>query len=886
MLHLTWLLLDLLICFMTVLNRFVLCALALLPSLASAAQELMIADFESTASSAWQVRADEKVTSSTAEVIASGSSSALKYSTRLEGPGAQWGGIRIETPGGLPAGTDTFRLDVQSEGRSGLLHVGINDRKGARWTAALPMHESWSSSSLPLYKFTASKPEKHGNDRPSLQNVSSIDLWVENTFQGVNGFVLDNLRAVDAVPVMTLQWSAEELTHQTATTVTLEARETTGGPLLAYTGPVWLGVENRLHALLPQQVELRDGKAEIEVFPRIVGPLRVYAYEPYSAYETVSTFTVKRSPLTVNFSIQNMEGQQVMVTNAAVAPKLSIQGGSVPLTAHLVLRDHKQDTVISSYFSVAALQGGHGKLMVPRPGLFEARVRLLREPLSELPHVPENLPVRAVDVSTTTPEVLPDGVTTRTVLAHQVYIEELPTTATVMGEDRFPLLVQLTPPKEVYFNRWQFGIGSGEFFELPVEDYDTTGRKQLRWYRRLGSSWASQPIAWAAVNPVPNGYQWQKANEVVNTYREMSIKLLGVLNGNPGWDSSESPSTTQTLSSWGKWVAEMNSRYMGKIWAWQVWSNPDQTWSRGPSGLEYRELVKSTWNAVRTSGTQVRQGPRVVAGATAGYEPVFLEQLCSDGYAKYFDTLSFNFYPQARSRSPEENGLSSSLREAWLLYRKHNLHRVNPSLGPAQMWITDFGWPNAPNGVTEELQANYLVRTYATGLHNRLLKLFWQNLLDKEALPWRGGFEDRTGLLDTNYQPKLSAVAYNLASFMMTSMTPAAPPRQEGKATIYSFNIEEQSVKWPGILHIGWTPQPGDEEMVELPIVKDDLYVFDYLGADRPGVLVESGAYGEGESAKLQDNDERTTRTYRFRINYEPVYIWDAGAGPQQEAVR
>jgi hypothetical protein len=130
-------------------------------------------------------------------------------------------------------------------------------------------------------------------------------------------------------------------------------------------------------------------------------------------------------------------------------------------------------------------------------------------------------------------------------------------------------------------------------------------------------------------------------------------------------------------------------------------------------------------------------------------------------------------------------------------------------------------------------------------------------------------------------------VAYQLMEYMLAQTTPREITRQ-GKAIIYSFDILLHSRKWPGVLHIAWTPGPGDREDVVLPMIcGGPTYVFDYLGAEQQAVSVDVPAVAAGPNPEdrttsgtsaLQKGDVPTTRTCRFSVTHEPLYIWDSGA--------
>jgi hypothetical protein len=249
---------------------------------------------------------------------------------------------------------------------------------------------------------------------------------------------------------------------------------------------------------------------------------------------------------------------------------------------------------------------------------------------------------------------------------------------------------------------------------------------------------------------------------------------------------------------------------------------------------------------------------------------VFLGKLADDGYQHYYNALSFHPYPEALDRSPEDNAFPEILDEAKKL--------LTDRFPDKELWITEMGWPTAPGGVSDLDQANYLVRALTISMHKKIAKFFWFNLMD--WTPWfnNGDFGAHTGLLDSNYHPKPSAAAYNIATYMLPTMTPTTHRRQ-GKAEVYSFDIQRQSVKFGGAMHVAWTNHAPETETIELPIVNGTVFAIDYLGAERKGELVGSDPPSTGTAdalSMMQIMDNPTTFTYRFHITHEPLYIWDA----------
>lgn len=852
---------------------------------------VLVADLETSPVRGMQVIADKQVPSPRLQQVQNplNGTQASQVQAMLRGDEAAWAGLRFNVSStSLSKELDTVSFQAKPAGRSKSIFITLNERDGARWVGNVPVSGEWEQHELPLYRFRwFMGPDARKNSRPQIDQLESLDLWVSHVLQGENGFAVDDLALLNSNPAAAIRVAGSNPTpvpQQQDTTLTLLATDEVG-KLVDYTGPVWVAVQDRKQALFPEKIDFRAGKSELPIFVRDSDPITLYLFEPLSQTETSQTLQVAPAQLQVNLMFPGFQGEQVIYVNEPLSPELKLAGSALPRSLHLKIKNHLGRTVISSNFSIADLQAGKARVIVPQPGPLQVEVTALAESISSLPHLYP--PVEPTLVSETTTETLylKDGVTTGAVMGQRVVFEALPTTATVLGRDRHTLFTFANPPRETWFNRWPFGLSSAALFHMELDDFATTGQQRLLWHVKLGSSWGRNDLWWHEIEAARNSFAWQKLNEVVRLYRQYKVKLLGLLAYNAAWSLDRSPDTQGAREEWADWVSRMYERYRGNVWGFEVWNEPNtHFWKPKPDPLAYRELVKTTWDVVRTSGTQVIPGPRIVAGSTAGYDPVFLDKLCSDGYAQYFDVLSFHPYPEARHRSPEDNALPEILTEARELMQKHEMKNT-------QLWLTEIGWPTGPEGVTEKDQANFLVRAYAISLHKRLNKLFWFNLFDWYPLPWHGtDFGGHSGLLDHNYQPKISAGAYNLMTFMMASMTPLKPdPERQGKAIIYSFDVEYQSVKYDGRLHVAWTPNSGDVAEVELPIVMDgDLYVLDYLGAEHPAKLlsVEKAGVTLNPSStfhlpQAEPLDQHQVKRYRVKVGYEPLYIWDAGGPPK-----
>lgn len=877
---------------------------------------VLVADFATSDPATVATSADTSVTTAQAAATSNSldGSAALLFSADLKGPGAGWAGVVLPVDS-VPAGADHLEIDLRGEGNTRGVFVTLTEHDGSRWNTNLRVGPEWKRFRVPLYQFTwFMGPSAREKTRLRPENLKSIDLWASGTFQGPNGFAIDNVALCDDLPTVMLRLAspdeATSLPVQTDVSLVVETVETTGGPVVPFSGHLWVGVEDRTMILAPQRVPVEEGRAEIPLYLRDWGTFRLHLYEPHSRAELTASLNVPVEGLRMRLSFEGINQQQVIFANQRLKPRLLMNGtGQFPMSAHVRITNHRGETVLAENLSTSELATGKGKLMIPAPGYYQVDLSALTEPVSALPRA-EDVPTTSLRVALRTGGIeryrdLPPGITTTTVVGQVIPLADLPSTATVIGSDRFILCALAQSPVEnAAFYVSPFGVNSAALFHLKESKLRSEGALRVDWHRRLGSFWGRNDLWWHEIEPEPGRFSLSKLKKVVELYRNSRIRLLGILDYAAAWArEGAAPSTPEERQQFRLYVRKILQEAANGIWAFEIWNEPNTArfWKPAPDADAYRKLVKAVWEEVHTGPTTGTE--RLIAGATAGFDPVFLRHLMTDGYARYFDGISIHPYPEALGESPEKNSLPEVL-DAWLaLMKEHGLRSK-------ETWITEIGWPTMPGGVTEEEQANYLVRTYTMALAKGISKVFWYNQFDGEQLPWAGEWDAHTGLMDTQFRPKPGFVAYNLMNFMLAQLK-FRELQRHGKAVVYSFDVEPQVYKFStGKMHVAWTLEPDAVEEVDLPMTAGGLLtVIDYLGAEQKPELISKAQRPQQAAAEREDeaiaprasavdtsetlsgaptydvpdsDDEATTRTYRFRIGYEPLYIWEGGTRPRR----
>lgn len=695
-------------------------------------------------------------------------------------------------------------------------------------------------------------------------------------------------------PVVVIAADTAVLPQQADTELVLRAVDPATSKPVAFSGPLWVDTDDRDHLLLPRNVEMRDGACTVTVFARRRGPATVRVFEPAGGRESVLELGVEGTGVSGEFFFDGFSGRQVVMSGFPLKPNARITGdGVMPRAAHVEVRNRRGKVVLARNLSVMelasnALDHAHRTSRpAPRPTPTRAKVEALVAEADRTIrlHTPGELTVDVTFVAESVhelpqatghrqsyvggdpaaplpPDALatqPDGVTTDTVMGYLVRLEGLPTTATVTGRDRSTLWSFSLTSREALLYPSQFGIGGASLLLMDDAELEQASRGQIAWQRRIGSFWGRNDLWWHEIEPVAGTYLWPRLDKVVEGYRAQHLRLVGTLGNASSWSADGSaPSTPEELAQWRALVRAMAERYQMKLIGYEVWTEPNTgAWAPAPDVAAYRELVKATHEEVR----KVSTGPRIVAGVTAGVDTGFLDALLSDGFTQYLDVVSVRPAPGDPRRGPEDNGFDRMCADLRDLMRRH-------SALTKETWITEIGWPTGPGGSTELEQANWLVRAHTIALANRVDKVFWAQLGDWERFPWQGDARGRRGLLDGQLRPKPAAAAYNLMQYLLTRVE-HRETRRQGNAVVHSFAILPQIAKVEGRMHVAWTLEPGAEQVVALkPTVPGALTAIDLLGG-------EVGPENRDEIARGRAGD--TNREFRYRIGFEPVFIWDIG---------
>ncbi len=319
--------------------------------------------------------------------------------------------------------------------------------------------------------------------------------------------------------------------------------------------------------------------------------------------------------------------------------------------------------------------------------------------------------------------------------------------------------------------------------------------------RRAGAKSFRDEITWESLEYEKGKYR-KPANRDAFMKRTLQDDLQPfiILNyTNPFYDQNSTPYTDEGRQGYADYGVALLDLYGNQIESIEVYNEFNGSFGSRGNGIAasrpdyYFKMLKATYETVKAARPDVT----VVGMATAGTPLNWIEEVFKLGGLQYMDAVSI--HPYQSQRPPD--GMIDAVRSTQALMRQYNNGQVKP------IWYTEIGWPTkASIGIPENMQANYLVRTYVQALGEGVEKVFWYDLMNDGMQ--EDYHEHHFGMLRNRedekgaFTPKPSYASY---AAMTRELIGAAFVEQEYAGTdIYSYKFDKSGES----LRVVWSNEP------------------------------------------------------------------------------
>lgn len=288
-----------------------------------------------------------------------------------------------------------------------------------------------------------------------------------------------------------------------------------------------------------------------------------------------------------------------------------------------------------------------------------------------------------------------------------------------------------------HFNSPDYGVHTAAWWRPEIIERD------LDLAVGMGFTYVKQKFPWRDVEGQVKGqYDWYRPDLIVDMAAARSLKLVVRLDQQPLWSVSDLPSEQITASQpprnyqdYGDYCGAVATRYQGRIAAYQVWNEPNlsREWGeRTPDPVEYTALLRVCYEAIKAADPQavvISAGlaPTGSAPPLAMPDTDFLQGMYDAGGAAYFDVLGlhaagFKAPPETDPATVADPAAGYGGQRFFAFRHVEDMRAIMVANGDGQkqVAILEMGWmlhqdihqSYTWHGVTEQEQADYLVRAY------------------------------------------------------------------------------------------------------------------------------------------------------------------------------
>jgi len=200
---------------------------------------------------------------------------------------------------------------------------------------------------------------------------------------------------------------------------------------------------------------------------------------------------------------------------------------------------------------------------------------------------------------------------------------------------------------------------------------------------------------------------------------------------------------------------------------------------------------------------------------------MWIEKVFELGGLNYMDVVSVHPY-----RWHRWNDLSPETLEPDMVKLTELIAKYNTTGKPRPIWDTEVSWPSGGEWVSEETQADYLVRTYIVSIASGVEKIYWYEMGGHSYPPdapyrgWESGYAVLHHLKNPigSLTPKPSFVSLAVMTRQLTGAEFVSRDKSEEWIRSYAFEKDGQPIR------VMWSMQSGTVAVrVEAPITVVDI---------------------------------------------------------------
>jgi polysaccharide biosynthesis protein PslG len=266
---------------------------------------------------------------------------------------------------------------------------------------------------------------------------------------------------------------------------------------------------------------------------------------------------------------------------------------------------------------------------------------------------------------------------------------------------------------------------------------------ELEMLAAAGFKWVRMDFSWEGTERKKGEYDFSAYDRLAAALEKHGLRAVFILNyGNPLYDGGLPPTSKNARAAFAHWAVEGVRHFAGKGHIWEMWNEPNGGfWKPKADVKQYAALARATGEALRDAKLLGPKGEAFIGPATSTIDLPFLEACFQAGLLEFWDAVSVHPY---RQQAPEN--VDEEYRGLRLLIRKYApKDKVIPIVSG------EWGYSDAWQHFTPELQGKYLPREFLTNIANDVTLSIWYDWHDDGTNPKES--EHHFGIVANEYHP-------------------------------------------------------------------------------------------------------------------------------------
>jgi hypothetical protein len=289
--------------------------------------------------------------------------------------------------------------------------------------------------------------------------------------------------------------------------------------------------------------------------------------------------------------------------------------------------------------------------------------------------------------------------------------------------------------------------------------------------KAAGITWVRMDMSWGQAENSGKGSRNMSYLDLLTRCIDMSrlrgMQVMVMVSGTPGWANGNAGGSKPptNASDYGDFLGWLATTYRGKVGAWQLWNELNNTlfWNGTPA--QYVGLLGAAYPKIKAADSSAL----AVLGGIMWQDAPYLQSLYAAGAKDKFDVVATHGYNWIASKGPEYVPADTSQIQ-WFTHAPaiHDVMVANND-ADAQFWFSEVGWSTHSNtgfdlannpwaeGVDEATQADFSVRAinYARTNYPWLgVMFFYKERSFPDNGTWQSIQAEGYGILNTTGTPR------------------------------------------------------------------------------------------------------------------------------------